>query len=155
MPRLFPLIVALLGCSVLAPGAAAAQDPAADVRAAIGRLFDGMRESDSAKVGSVFHPDARMGSAVVRNGALTFRPESPAGFLRAVGAPKQVAWDERITNLRIEIDGPLASAWMDYTFHAGTRLSHCGVNAMQLVRGATGWQIISLVDTRRQEGCGG
>ncbi len=155
MPNRLLLPASLLLVTLLAAAPAAAQDPAAEVRAAISRLFDGMRESDSAKVGAVFHPDARLGSAVLRNGTLSYRPDSPAGFLRAVGTPKEIVWDERIANLRIEIDGPLASAWMDYTFYAGTRLSHCGVNAMQLVRAATGWQIISLVDTRRSEGCAG
>jgi len=137
------------------PGTLRAQDAAGEVRAVIAQLFEGMRLSDSARVRAVFHPEARMGSAVLRNGALAFAPEGAESFIAAVGAPKQVVWDERISNLRIEVDGPLASAWMDYVFYAGTQRSHCGVNAMQLVRGATGWQIVSLVDTRRREGCPG
>lgn len=142
-------------CTILAaaPAGAQAADPAAEVRAVVQRLFDGMRAGDSSAVRSVFHPEARMGSAVVREGALAFRPTGADGFVRAVGAPKEVVWDERVSNLRIEVDGPLATAWMDYRFYAGERFSHCGVNAMQLVRAATGWQIVSLVDTRRQEGC--
>lgn len=153
MPRL-----ALLLLTVCLAGAApaAGQDPnaRAEVEAVITRLFDGMRESDSAKVRSTFHPEMRLGSAVTTETGPTYRIGQPDGFVRAVGAPKEVIWDERIANLRIDVDGPLATAWMDYAFYAGERFSHCGVNAMQLVRMPAGWQIISLVDTRRQEGCG-
>lgn len=151
-----PMLTLLTLCLLLpAPVAAQAADARAEVEAVVTRLFDGMRESDSAKVRSTFHPDARMGSALVREGVPSYRPDGVDGFVRAVGTPKQVVWDERIARLRIEVDGPLATAWMDYSFYAGERFSHCGVNAMQLVRMATGWQIVSLVDTRRQEGCGG
>lgn len=150
--RALLLLFALLPLPAALPAQAA--DPGAEVTAVVTRLFDGMREGDSTKVRSVFHADARLGSALVRDGAVTYRPDGVDGFVRAVGAPKQAVWDERIANLRIEVDGPLATAWMDYAFYAGERFSHCGVNAMQLVRMAAGWQIISLVDTRRQEGCG-
>ena len=155
MPTLFRASLAIAVLHGWSPPPVQAQDQAGEVRAAINQLFDGMRQSDSARVRAVFHPEARMASAVVRDGVVTLRPDGPEGFIQAVGAPKEIIWDERISNLRIEIDGPLASAWMDYTFHAGTRLSHCGVNAMQLVRMPSGWQIVSLLDTRRREGCGG
>lgn len=147
-----PLLLLLLG---LAPGTMAAQaaDPRQEVQATIQRLFDAMRAGDSATVRAVFHPEARLGSAVIRDGVVAVRPDSPEGFIRAVGGPRQAVWDERIAGLRIEIDGPLASAWMEYAFYLGERRNHCGVNAMQLVRMAAGWQIVSLVDTRRQEGC--
>lgn len=152
--RVLPLI-ALLACLGGLGRSAEAQPAAAhaEVEAVIARLFDGMRASDSAAVRSVFHPEARLGSALLRDGAGSYRPDGVDGFVRAVGAPKTAIWDEHIANLRIEVDGPLATAWMEYRFYAGERFSHCGVNAMQLVRTAAGWQIISLVDTRQQEGC--
>ncbi|MDP9145900.1 MAG: nuclear transport factor 2 family protein [Actinomycetota bacterium] len=135
------------------PVAAQAPNPRQEVEATIQRLFDAMRAGDSAGVRAVFHPAARLGSAVMRDGVVSIRPDDPAGFIRAVGGSREAVWDERIAGLRIEIDGPLASAWMEYAFYLGERRNHCGVNAMQLVRMATGWQIVSLIDTRRQEGC--
>lgn len=144
----------VIGTCLLAPAAVTAQtaDPRAEVRAVVTRLFDGMRESDSTKVRSTFHTDARLGSALVRDGVPSYRPDGVEGFVRAVGTPKEIIWDERIRDLRVEVDGPLATAWMEYRFYAGERFSHCGVNAMQLVRGANGWQIASLIDTRRPPG---
>lgn len=149
------ILMAVLASPGLLPRSAEAQQAGAhaEVEATVGRLFDGMRAGDSAAVRSVFHPEARLGSALLRDGAGSYRPDGVDGFVRAVGAPKAAIWDERIANLRIEVDGPLATAWMDYRFYAGDRFSHCGVNAMQLVRMAAGWQIVSLVDTRQQEGC--
>lgn len=153
MRCLRPVAVCALLLSLAAAAPLAAQGAEAEVRAAITRLFDGMREGDSAKVRSVFHPLARLGSATARDGVVSVRPDSPDGFIRAIGTPKEAIWDERIANLVIQVDGPLATAWMDYTFYLGTRRSHCGVNAVQLVRMAESWQIVSLIDTRRQEGC--
>lgn len=144
------LLLALAAAPSLAAQSA---DPRVQVEAAITRLFDAMRAGDSAAVRSLFHPAARLGSAVERDGVVTVRPDAPDAFIRAVGSPRQAVWDERIAGLTIQIDGPLASAWMEYAFYLGDRRSHCGVNAMQLVRMAEGWQIVSLIDTRRQDGC--
>jgi hypothetical protein len=42
---------------------------------------------------------------------------------------------------------------MNYAFFAGDTFSHCGVNAFQLFKGADGWKIFHIADTRRREGC--
>jgi hypothetical protein len=144
---------ALLLVLPAAPLTAQAPDPAIDVRAAIERLFNGMRAGDSSAVRAVFHPTARIGSAVMREGELSVRPDAPDNFIRAIGTPHEAVWDERIADLVIQVDGPLATAWMEYAFYLGERRTHCGVNAMQLVRTSAGWQILSLIDTRRQDGC--
>lgn len=147
------ILLTLLFLVMAAPLAAQANDPVAEVRATIGRLFDAMRAGDSTTVRAVFHPAARLGSAVDRQGVVSVRPDAPDAFIRAVGGPRQAVWDERIADVQIVVDGPLASAWMEYAFYLGDQRSHCGVNAMQLVRMAEGWQIVSLIDTRRQNGC--
>ncbi len=51
------------------------------------------------------------------------------------------------------MEGVLASAWANYTFYVGGRVSHCGVNAYQLFRGEQGWQIVQLTDTRSSGTC--
>lgn len=61
-------------------------------------------------------------------------------------------WDERIWDVEIRVDGPLASAWVPYVFYHGTERSHCGVNALQLVQQGNDWRIVQLTDTQRQ-GC--
>ena len=55
--------------------------------------------------------------------------------------------------MKIEVDGRLATVWAPYTFYVGKKLSHCGTNAFQLVKGDMGWQIIQIIDTRNKENC--
>ena len=90
-------------------------------------------------------------SAVLRNGTPELQAGSIDEFVRAVGTPHAEVWDERIDDVEIEVDDPLATAWMDYRFHLGETFSHCGVNAFQFLRTADGWQVIQITDTRRRE----
>ena len=61
--------------------------------------------------------------------------------------------DERLTAIDIRIDGDMATAWTPYKFYYKGNFSHCGVNALQLIKTAAGWKIWSIIDTRRKEGC--
>jgi hypothetical protein len=121
----------------------------------IKKLFDGMREGDSAKVHSVFHENVRMFTSYKSKTGENFLKEGKlSGFLQAVGSPHQEIWDEKISNTSIKIDGRLAQVWTDYAFYVDDSFSHCGVDAFQLVKEKDdNWKIISLIDTRRKEGC--
>lgn len=133
---------------------AQAPDDRLEVLAVIRRLFDGMRAGDSAMVRSVFHPKARLASALLRQGVPVVQVEDDMeGFIRAVGTPHPEVWDERIRNEQVLLDGTLAVVWAEYAFYLGGAFSHCGVDAFQLAKGPAGWQIVALADTRRREGC--
>jgi hypothetical protein len=123
------------------------------VLAVVNRLFDAMRAGDSAAVRAVFHPQVQLATAGMRQGAPVFGIDSLETFVRAVGTPHPDVWDERLYDTIVHIDGPLAVVWTGYDFYAGTRFSHCGVDAFQLARTAEGWKIVALTDTRRREGC--
>jgi hypothetical protein len=41
----------------------------------------------------------------------------------------------------------------EYTFYVGDQMSHCGVNAFQLMKTTEGWKIIGITDTRRKDNC--
>jgi hypothetical protein len=143
-----------LSILILSPATARAQtDDRAAVLSTVHRLFDAMRAGDSAAVRTMFHPAALLATAVVRQGAPVLQVDTLEAFIRAVGTPHGEVWDERIRGEEVRIDGPLASVWTEYSFYAGDRFSHCGVDAFQLARGAEGWRIIVLSDTRRREGC--
>jgi Putative lumazine-binding len=151
------LVLLALPFTVAPVGAQAAPRPAtAEVMAVVTRLFDGMRAGDSAMVRSVFHPQVRLLTvAKGRDGAQRLVVENSIDeFAKAVGTPHPQPWDERLWNERVEIDGALASVWVDYSFFLGSTFSHCGIDHFLLVRGDDGvWRIISLADTRRTEGC--
>lgn len=153
--RLPETLACCLVLVVTAPPVAAQAAPDQDVLAVVNALFDGMRTVDSARVRPLFHARARLISVSLRNDeAVAQVDESVEGFIRAVGRPRTETWDERIRNVRVERDGPLASVWADYTFYRGATLSHCGVDHFLLLREGSAWKIIELSDTRRTTGCG-
>lgn len=146
------ILAAALVAATAAP-LAAQQGPEEQVKAVILRTFDGMRAGDSTMVRSAVAPGTRLTSVMERDGKTVMRDGDMDDFIRAVGTPHDEVWDERISDFVVHVDGPLAHAWMNYTFYAGDRLSHCGVNSIQLIRGEDGWKITSITDTRRSQGC--
>jgi ABC-type phosphate/phosphonate transport system permease subunit len=153
MKRLSTLL-ALVAALCAAPAQAQTATPEAEVRAVIQRLFDAMRTSDSTAMRALFHPSVRLQSVgMTREGVAVVREDSIDGFIRSVGSAGHPVLDERIANVVVQVDGNLAQAWMNYTFYLGEQKSHCGVDAMQLFRGADGWKFIQLADTRRRADC--
>lgn len=127
-----------------------AQTAEQEVRATIEALFDGMRAGDSTQVRAVFHENARLHTALGPSETGGVRSTPVDSFVAAVGSPHEQVWDERIWDVEIRVDGPLASAWVPYVFYLGDERSHCGVNAVQLVKTGDGWRILQLTDTRRE-----
>ncbi len=151
-------VASIVAAAVSFPAVAHAQASTAspEVMAVVQRLFDGMRAGDSAVVRGVFHPQTRMMTAATGpDGKLRLRVDpSIDEFVKAIGTPRPAPLDERIWNPKIEIDGPLASVWVDYALYIGDKFSHCGIDHFLLVRGDDGaWKIASIADTRRTEGC--
>lgn len=127
----------------------------AAVKEVVHRLFLGMEKGDSAMVRSAFNTDVTM-ATVFRdktNHPMLEHENSIEGFLKAVGTPHAEVWYEEIWNLSVKIDGDFAQGWCEYAFYVGNKFSHCGVDAFELHKGADGWKIFHLADTRRKEGC--
>jgi len=122
------------------------------VRAVIDRMFDGMREADSAKVRSVFVEGARFALVRERDGRETVEFAPVDGWIEAI-ARSERRWDERLYDVSIEVDGNMASAWTPYTFYLDGQVRHCGVDSIELLRTEGEWKITQLSDTQRTEGC--
>ncbi len=126
------------------------------VRKTIDQLFDGMRKADSSLVRSAFHVDPTMQSCYTnKKGERIVKTESIEDFINAVGSPHAEIWDERTYNIEINVDGPMAQAWVPYQFYIDSTFSHCGVNAFQLIKpdSLSPWKIIRIMDTRRRKDC--
>lgn len=146
--------IAIATAALLLAEAASAQSPEQrEVLAVVQQLFDGMRAKDTASMRATLHPQARMVSPGMRDGAATVSVDAPDKWLAGVAGASTGPFDERLRNTIVHIDGALASVWTDYTFYLGERMNHCGVDTFHLVRTAAGWRIIDLADTRRKEGC--
>ena len=154
MKRLIlPAALAFAAALAPAPSHAQAASPEAEVRATVQRLFDSMRAADSTAMRSLFHPAARLQRAAVnREGVAVLHTDSVDGFIRSVGG-EHPEFDERISDLVVQVDGHLAQVWMNFTFYLAGQKRHCGVNAAQLFRDADGWKFFQLADTARMTDC--
>jgi hypothetical protein len=149
----FRSLASALILSALGAGGAFSQSSEVEVETTVERLFDAMRAGDAATAEELFHPDARLQSVSMQNGEWMLRTDPASVFIGAIGSPRTEVWDERIWDLEIDVDGGLATAWMRYAFYLDDTFSHCGVNAFQLVKTPSGWQVLQITDTRRREDC--
>ena len=127
---------------------------AAAAREAVDKLFTGMRNGDSTAVRSVFTKTAAL-TSISKNAAdsTVTHKGSVDGFVKAVGTPHKDKWDERIYDVKVSIDGPMAVVWAPYKFYLGDKFSHCGVNVFNLIKTGSGWKINDITDTRRKDAC--
>ena len=124
------------------------------VKAAVNRIFDAMKNSDSAMLVSSFADSAVLQTINSnKKGEVLIKNESINGFAHSISSTPKGWLDERIQFDMIKIDGPLASVWTPYSFYYNGRFSHCGVNSFQIIRTANGWKIQYIIDTRRKVGC--
>ena len=143
-------VLLLTGFTIFPPSESDDRD---EIEQVIIQLFDGMRESDRAKAAGTFHETMQLSTVMVREGEAQLVYSDHNQFLDAIAQPKEEAWDEQYSGLEIHVDGNLATAWMNYTFHRGDQFSHCGVNTINFINTSAGWKIFSITDTRRTEGC--
>lgn len=120
------------------------------VAATVQRLFDAMERRDSTALRALLHPRAVL-MALDTAGRVQRIPDAMAWARSIAGSPEPLY--ERMRTPRVEIDGPLATLWASYTFHVGERFSHCGTDAVQLVRAGAEWKILVVTFTMQQTGC--
>jgi hypothetical protein len=113
-----------------------------------------MRTKDTAAMREVFHAEARLFGVRRRNTGEEVLQVTPwERFAGAVASNTRGEWIERTFSPEVRIRGPLATIWTEYDFHLGTTPSHCGIDAIQLMKTAQGWRIVSIADTFETTGC--
>lgn len=146
----------LIGLFVLAaPQVLGAQNrpaPELDVLRTVARLFEGMRNADSAMVRSTFAAGARFARVDTRQSPGTITFDTPDRWLAGV-ANSAKRWDERTYDVQVRADGNMAQVWAPYTFYLDGKILHCGVDAMELLSDVSGWKVTYLSDTQRRDGC--
>lgn len=146
------LLLALFAFVLAFP--AFSQSEEAAVKAVIESLFDGMRAKNADQIAAVFSENAIMQTIETTGETGVVKAGSVADFVNGIGGlPADTNLDERIIYYQIKIDGPMATAWTPYEFYFNDKFSHCGVNSFQLVKMASGWKIVYIIDTRRKDGC--
>ena len=129
----------------------------ANVQNTVQKLFDAMRNNDSATLHTIFTAKARLLSVESEKGNMQVFETSIADFITAVGQPKNEVWNEVIWSYSIELNNEIASVWCPYTFFleqdGHKQLLHRGVNSIELYRSNDGWHITQITDTRNETGC--
>ena len=147
------LLTALLALNV---NAFAQNADTSEVMKPINLLFEGMKKADSSMVSKAFFKEAKMFTSTKnKKGVDVITKAELDKFLKLLGSknPNDPVWNEKIFNLKVNIDGGIAQVWTEYSFFVGDKFSHCGVNAFQLMKDNSGWKIIHIMDTRRKNGC--
>jgi hypothetical protein len=124
------------------------------IKQTINTMFEAMKKGDTTLLRPVFSKDMILQSVSTnKEGKTVLTTDKADEFVKIVGTPHALVYDERIVYGDIKIDGNLACVWAPYKFYHGDRFSHCGVDVFQLMKTADGWKIIYIVDTRRKDNC--
>ncbi|MEX0690674.1 MAG: hypothetical protein WD934_02640 [Gemmatimonadales bacterium] len=131
-----------------------AQTPADSALAVVVRLFEAMHAKDSLAIAATFDTSAAL-LGYTRQGDQERVTRTPvAEFARSIARlPAGTDIEESIWDPAVLVDGNLAVVWTPYAFLINGAISHCGYDAVMLMRFATGSQIVVIADTRRRDGC--
>ena len=122
-----------------------------NIKTSIETFFDGFHQKDSLLMRSVLHESFKLESVAVRDNKVSKRDLNGKEFISAVTKrPDSPVWKEKLLSYEINIDGPLANAWVKYEFWIDNKLSHCGVNSIHLLKDGLKWKIFSISDSRRK-----
>ena len=119
-----------------------------EVQHAVEAFFRGMQTADSGLVAQIMPPSCIMHTVAERVDGVEVLIGNRDQFVKVIASPP-AELEERINGLTIHRDGPMATAWMEYTFYLDGKAHHCGVNNMVLALLEGSWQIIYVSDTRR------
>ncbi len=155
MTRPFLSLVLLAGLIARPTVARAQSADERDAVATVQKLFDAMRTRDTAAMRALFVPNARLfGMRTRQNGEVVLQSLTADEFASFVARDTRASWIERAFNPEVRVRTTLATVWAEYDFHFGTQPSHCGVDAVQLLKTPErGWQIVSIADTFERQGC--
>ncbi len=117
-----------------------------EVETVVRTFFKGLNQKDTALIRSTLHPSCRL-ETTLEFGSVKQVPIS--SFFDMLTAHPGLTINEKIFNLQVNVDGPLAMVWMDYEFFLEGKRSHCGVNLFTLTRNPEGWTVYNVIDSRR------
>jgi hypothetical protein len=124
------------------------------VLATVQHLFDAMRAKDTAAFRAVFEPGARLTGMRTRpSGEVVLQSLPWEQFAMRSLNDTRGEWLERAWSAEVRVHGTLATVWAEYDFHLGGKATHCGVDAVQLLKTGGEWKIVAIADTYEPTGC--
>jgi Domain of unknown function (DUF4440) len=117
--------------------------------ATVQRMFDAMAHHDADTARALFAPSATLVS-VRQDGTAVVTPFEK--WVERMGTTKD-AWLERMWNPKVLEKGSIAVVWAEYDFHLNGKFSHCGIDSVSLLKGASGWKVASITYTNETTSC--
>jgi hypothetical protein len=122
------------------------------VLAPIYALFASFETGDAAGMLRHVYPDGRVTASGMRgDGVSNLRQQSWTKFAERIKPDS--AFQERIADPTIEIDGDIAMVWAPFVVRIGGKVSNCGVDHFDLVRENGAWKVMNLTFSSRTTGC--
>jgi hypothetical protein len=116
------------------------------VLAVVQAFFDTMAAKDVEGARRVVIPEGRFHAVGQQDGKPRIRSFTNEEYLKDLSGMKGNV-RERMWNPEVRIRGSIASVWTPYDFWRDGKLSHCGVDAFDLVKTPEGWRIAGGVYT--------
>ncbi len=148
--RLISIFVALL-FSLLA--SAQTDNDTLRVEKEIEHFFARLAAKDTAALRQAFSPEARLNSIYSSKGQTQKNDITLDDFLHGLAGLENARLEERVAEVQVMLDYPMAVAWVPYKFYFNGNFSHCGVNVFLFLHKQDEWRIESITDTRRNEDC--
>lgn len=115
-------------------------------------LFTAFEAGDAAAMLRHVYPDGRVTASGTRgDGASNLRQQSWTQFAGRI--KPESAFQERITDPKVDIDGDIAMVWAPFVVRVGGKVSNCGVDHFDLVREDGAWKVMNLTFSSRTTGC--
>jgi hypothetical protein len=120
------------------------------VIATVQKLFDAMAAHDSAAAAAVTIPEGRV--FAIRSTGEAGASQSLEQFAARLPTIKgQIL--ERMCKPEVRVEGRMATLWAPYDFHRDGQRTHCGIDAVDLIKTNAGWKISGIQYTVVTEGC--
>lgn len=133
------LTIILVAFTGLPAGAQGANERDA-VLAAIQVFFDTMTARDVDGAREILVPQGRFQVFDMARPKAEPRSFANEEYLADLQASQQTM-RERIWNPQVRVHGPIATVWTPYDFWIDGKLSHCGIDAFDLIKTGKGWKI--------------
>ena len=149
------LVTAVAGLSAVGsaqPRAAPSDAESAAVMAPVNALFAAFEAGDAAAMMRHVYPDGRVTASGMRgDGASNLRQLSWTQFAERVRPDN--AFQERISDPTIAVDGDIAMVWAPFVVRVAGRVASCGYDHFDLVRENGVWKVMNLSFSSRTTGC--
>ncbi len=123
------------------------------VMAPINAIFAAIAVGDAEAMMRHVYPDGRVTATGTRStGASGFRSQSWAEFAQRI--TPDGAFDERISDPAIEIDGDVAMVWARFVVRRQGKVANCGFDHFDLIRESGVWKVMNLSFSSRITDCG-